>query len=690
MAMTRSLSALGPWCALFGLTAAFSLSGTWQLSAQDSNAGVSAQQAELLKQIPSLRDLDSHCPFTPPKTLEDWQVRSAQLKQQLLVSLGLWPLPKMEPVAPKIYGRLPLDGYTIEKVTFETLPGFYVTGNLYRPDPMPAGKVPGVLCPHGHWAEARFYDLDPKGIQQLLATGAERFENAARNHIQARCVHLARMGCVVFHWDMIGYCDNQQINFERSHRFAKQPKESEVAADGWLLFSPLAESHAQSILGLQTLAGMRGVDFLLTLPEVDSARIGITGASGGGTQSFITAAVDPRIAVAFPAVMVSTGMQGGCTCENAAGLRTGTGNVEMASLIAPRPMGLTTANDWTKNMPTDGFPELQQLYGLLGAKDKVALFPAAHFPHNYNHVARVSMYGWMNKHFKLGLAEPVLERDFVWKGKADLTVWDAEHPQPEGGEAFERKLMKSFRDNIDAQFTAQLAAGQAQALGETLLKGWEVCLGLTHTPVASASMTGQERGNLQFTSATDGQWQLRAGEPAAGAKLLVRVPQAKLTYAVALLGQDFAADGSLVELAQQPLVGNPRLAAAYTYGFNEPLFARRARQLGATLKTLQQQHPTETLVIEGQGAAAALAAAGVICAGVSKPESVQLRLAPAGFRFAKVDSIRDPNFLPASARYWDVPGLVSCVVGQVELIDQDKADFLKLQPVAAARGSALR
>ncbi len=105
---------------------------------------------------------------------------------------------------------------------------------------------------------------------------------------------------------------------------------------------------------------MRGVDFLLSLPEVDGQRIAITGASGGGTQSFITAALDPRIALSFPAVMVSTGMQGGCTCENTSLLRTGTGNVEMDGLIAPRPLGMTTANDWTKNMPTDGFPELQK------------------------------------------------------------------------------------------------------------------------------------------------------------------------------------------------------------------------------------------------------------------------------------------------------------------------------------------
>jgi hypothetical protein len=634
------------------------------LQAQDKPSDA---QGDLQKQVPALRDLDSHCPFTPPASIEAWQARGAQVKQQMQVAMGLWPMPKLEPVQPKIYGKIKLDGYTIEKAIFETLPGFYVTGNLYRPDPMPAGKVPGVLCPHGHWANARFYDETPANIANLLATGGERFETAARNHIQARCVQLARMGCVVYHWDMIGYCDSVQINFDRAHRFGKQPKESEVADDGWLLFSPLAESHAQSILGLQTLAGMRGVDFLLSLPEVDSSRIAITGASGGGTQSFITAALDQRIALAFPAVMVSTGMQGGCTCENASWLRTGTGNVEMASLIAPRPMGLTTANDWTKNMPNDGFPELQKLYDLHGAKDKVALFPAAHFPHNYNHVARTSMYGWVNKHFKLGFKEPVLERDFQWKGQEDLHVWDAEHPQPESGEGFERKLMKRFAEMIESQYADLESKGKQAELTDTLRRGWQVCLGLTTGPVDAVKAKSDGKLTM-LSSASDGTWTVRelSGD-AINKSVAITVINSKggqKTYGLALVGQSIDEKGTVADLKEQPLVSNPRLAAAYTYGYNLPLISRRARQLGATLQWLAEANPGATLRVSGQGPEAGLAAAGGFVAQELKVANVQLQLAANGFRFAKAESIRDPQFLPASARYRDLPGLVSCFAGK--------------------------
>src|ERR1051325_815746 len=101
-------------------------------------------------------------------------------------------------------------------------------------------------------------------------------------------------------------------------------------------------------MGLQTWNSIRALDFVTSLPDVDASRIGVPGASGGGTQTFILCAVDPRPTVAFPAVMVSTAMQGGCTCENCSLLRVGTGNIELAALMAPRPLGMSGADDWTK------------------------------------------------------------------------------------------------------------------------------------------------------------------------------------------------------------------------------------------------------------------------------------------------------------------------------------------------------
>ena len=137
----------------------------------------------------------------------------------------------------------------------------------------------------------------------------------------------------------------------------------------------------------------------------------MTGASGGGTQTFILCGDRPRPAVAFPAVMVSTAMQGGCTCENAALLRVGTGNIEFAALIAPRPLGMTGADDWTKELATKGLPELKQHYTMLGVPELVMAKVHPQFGHNYNYVSREVMYHWFNKHLKLGLPEPIIEED---------------------------------------------------------------------------------------------------------------------------------------------------------------------------------------------------------------------------------------------------------------------------------------
>jgi len=702
-----------------------------------------AQTAE-----PALRDLDTHCPFTPPVSLEAWQARAKDLKLQLQVALGVFPAPQLAPVAPQIYGRVERDDYTIDKVTFESLPGMVVTGNLYRPKQIPAdAKLPAILAPHGHWENARFYDANPAVVKQSLADGSERFENAARNPIQARCVQLARMGCIVFHWDMLGNCDSQQINMQRAHGFANQPAASEVDESGWLLYSPRAEAYNQSIAAIQTLATQRAVDMLLTLPEVDPNRIGVSGASGGGTQSFLGAAIDERIALAFPAVMVSTGMQGGCTCENACLLRTGTGNVEMAALIAPRPLGMTAADDWTRTMPSDGFPQLQQLYSLFGAKDKVALFPALHFGHNFNHVSRVALYGWVNDHFGLGFDKPVLERDFDIALRDELSVWDAEHPQPEGGAAFERKLTKRWADIVDSQISDQLQgdAEQLKQVTQTLRDGWRVCLGLT-TPPAATMVTRVDSAKQQFRNAELPEWKLSLAYSQPTAELAEPTPLAKSEQEAttdstatelgapiaeatsshsAIMGWNFeppelsiavergdSTDVYHIRLAgytpagsvegdkqvvAQAIVENPRLAAAYTYGYNLPLFAQRAQQLGLTLQHLATEYPDAKISLSAAGSQTPLAAAGMFVAkalpplGTTSTASMSLRLDASDFAFADVESIRSPNFLPGAARFQDLPGLVASSGVPVQLIGapDQLARFYQLRPLAEQLGGKI-
>src|SRR5262249_50083893 len=237
-----------------------------------------------------LKDLSGYFPMTVPASKEAWQKRRQELREQVLVANGLWPMLEKLPLAPVFHGKIDRDDYTIEKVFFASLPGHYVTGNLYRPKGK-TGKLAGVLCPHGHWDSGRFYQNSDKAIENEMKSGAEKTKESARYPLQARCAMLARMGCVVFHYDMVGYADSRPIGHAAGFTDAG------------------AELRLQSAMGLQTFNSIRALDFLLSLPEVDARRIGVTGASGGGTQTFMLCAVDDRPAAAFPAVMVSTGMQ---------------------------------------------------------------------------------------------------------------------------------------------------------------------------------------------------------------------------------------------------------------------------------------------------------------------------------------------------------------------------------------------
>jgi len=153
---------------------------------------------------------------------------------------------------PVIHGVIDQGDYTIEKVYFQSIPGFYVTGNLYRPKGQ-AGKRPGVLSPHGHFPGGRFQDEGLETVRRKIAEGAERFEDGGRSFMQSRCVHLARMGCVVFHYDMIGYGDSVQIPLDVAHRFSElRVKFKEPRAQGF--YSASAELSLQNSMGLHNKA----------------------------------------------------------------------------------------------------------------------------------------------------------------------------------------------------------------------------------------------------------------------------------------------------------------------------------------------------------------------------------------------------------------------------------------------------
>jgi dienelactone hydrolase len=270
----------------------------------------------------------------------------------------------------------------VENIAFESLPGVFVTGALYRPLDV-NGAAAGILSPHGHWGKPEDYG---------------RF----RPDAQMRCAMLARAGAVVFTYDMVGY--------------------GEMRDTGWIHKHPEA-------LKQQLWNSIRALDFLLSVKEVDPDRIGITGASGGGTQTFMLASIDPRIKVSVPVVMVSAHFFGGCICESGMPVHASdhheTNNVEIAGTFAPKPLLLISdGDDWTKNNPEVEYPFLAYIYGLYDATDNVANVHIPDEGHDYGYSKRLPMYHFMAKHLKLHM-DPYITDDNNIK-EENITIEDYE------------------------------------------------------------------------------------------------------------------------------------------------------------------------------------------------------------------------------------------------------------------------
>jgi len=292
----------------------------------------------------------------------DWEARAAIIKKGILDGAKLNKLPVKGPLNVIRRNKRVYQGYAVENIAFESLPGVFVTGALYTPTAK-ISSYAGVLSPHGHWSKPEDYG---------------RF----RPDVQKRCATLARMGAIVFTYDMVGY--------------------GEMKDYGW-------KHHHAEVLKLQLWNSIRALDFLESQEHIDPDRIGITGASGGGTQTFLLAAIDNRVAVSAPVVMVSAHFFGGCICESGMPIHKSTShqtnNVEISASFAPKPQLLVSdGGDWTKNNPDVEFPFIQYIYDLYGAASQVELVHIPDEGHDYGYSKRLPMYRFMARHLQLRIA----------------------------------------------------------------------------------------------------------------------------------------------------------------------------------------------------------------------------------------------------------------------------------------------
>jgi dienelactone hydrolase len=640
------------------------------------------------QRLDELKNLNGYFPFKPQESPEAWAARAEQLRRRLLVATGLWPMPTKTPAHAVVHGKIDRGDYTVEKVYLESFPGHFVTGNLYRPKNS-SGRGPAVLCPHGHWPNGRFHDAGEKQVRRWIVEGAERFEEGGRHPIQARCAQLARMGCTVFNYDMVGYADSVQLEHRPGLR------ESMNTAENWGYFSPAAEARLQNMMGLQTYNSIRALDWLMSLPEVDPQRVGVTGASGGGTQTFMLCAIDPRPAVAFPAVMVSTAMQGGCTCENACYLRIGTGNVEIAALIAPRPLGLTAADDWTRELATKGLPELKAHYEMLGVSNHVMGKPLVHFKHNYNYVSRAAMYAWFNRHLNLGFEEPIVEEEYRPLSVEEMTVWNDEHPEPASGDDYERALLRwitadsqkqlrelipheagdlaQYRKTVGGAFDVMIGrrlpeAGQVEAvevgrqpLGEATCVKWLVRFAKAGEELPVIELEPQQpTGHVVVWVTREGKRGLLADDGKLLGPVSDLLEKGVTVVGVDLFGQgEFTGDGEPIESARMNDSGRGNWTEylGYTYGYNPPVFSRRVHDVLTVVAWLNTRKPAAKAidVVGWRGAGHWVAAARAQAGSAVRRAAVDT----AGFRFAGLMRLDHPDFLPGGAKYLDVPGVLA-------------------------------
>ena len=627
---------------------------------------------------------DNYHPWEPPKTKHAWEKQAKAIRQRILVSNGLWPMPPKAPLKPVVHGKIDRGDYTIEKVFFASHPGHFVTGNLYRPKNV-NGKIPGVLCPHGHWPHGRFTDAGEDKAKRQIEKGAEQYLSGARYVLQARMAKLARLGCIVFHYDMVGYADSQQTDHLRQG-----------------LTDVEAGLRLQNSMGLQTFNTICALDFLMSQSEVDPQRIGVTGASGGGTQTFVLCAIDPRPSVAFPAVMVSTNMQGGCTCENAAYLRIGLNNIALAALFAPKPMALSGADDWTIDIETEGFPELRRVYSLYSKRHFVHAKAYPQFKHNYNQVAREMMYNWFNEHLKLGHKSPIVEQDFESVPPEQLSVFDDDHRLPNDAKSL-AKLRDYFTSVAEKQFKDLLPGGIDDLAEYRKVVGGAAHVMLDRGVPESDQLESQEVAKSQIGDVVLQKYIMgRKGTHEAIPFIVLTPPHFSGKYLLWIDGRGkshlFDGTGELNPSVQKLLSAGMAVASAdvfltgefidgntevkhvpvnekyqgFTFGYNRPLISNRVRDILTAVGYLAQDKRTKSIQLVGTGDAGPWV---LLATGLAGSHAAGALVDVGNFRFENVTSVTDPNFLPGALKYGDLAGLAALaaptpliIAGQIDTV----------------------
>ncbi|HUG90876.1 MAG TPA: prolyl oligopeptidase family serine peptidase [Planctomycetaceae bacterium] len=332
------------------------------------------------------------------KSPEAWTSRREQYRQEYFHMLGLWPLPERTPLEARVTGTYEGEGFVVEKLHYQSRPRLYVTANLYRPAQVEEGrKLPAVLYVCGH---------------------SNRGRNGNKTAYQSHGIWFARHGyvCLMVDTLQLGEIGATHHGTYREGRW-------------WW------HSRGYTPAGVECWNGVRGIDYLVSRPDVDPERIAVTGISGGGAATFWVAAADERVKVAvpvsgmadLPSYVSNRVINGHCDCMFLYNTFQWPW-VRIAALIAPRPM-LFTNSDNDVIFPMDAndrlINRLERVYSLYGASDAVDAMVSIG-GHAYREDLRKAAYRFINMHLK-GDPRPVTDSE------VDLVTGDrndSRHPIP--------------------------------------------------------------------------------------------------------------------------------------------------------------------------------------------------------------------------------------------------------------------
>jgi hypothetical protein len=331
--------------------------------------------------------------------VKEWEARKKILKPCLLEALQLSPLPTSPGTKPILTPVRKMDGYTIQNIAIEVLPGLYLNGSIYRPAVF-NGKITVILNPDGHWEKQRY-----------------------RPDCQYRSAALARMGAIVVSYDLFAW--------------------------GESLLQFKIEDHRRSLsMTIQVLGSIRMLDYLLTLKEADANRVAITGGSGAGSHTVLMTAIDDRIKVSAPVVAISSYFYGGCPCESGMDIHScggRTDNVEIAAMAAPRPQLLVSdGGDWTDKTLEHDFPYLQKMYGYYSKTSNVENVHLPDEKHDFGINKRTAVYNFMAKYLGLNLKAIQDAKGNIDESKITIEKEEAMYVFGDKGELLPANAIKGF------------------------------------------------------------------------------------------------------------------------------------------------------------------------------------------------------------------------------------------------------